>query len=168
MNRKRSIRFLVEGSLIAAAYAGLTLAGMGFSYGALQLRIAEILTILPIFTPAAIPGLTVGCFIANIASFNAADMIFGTLATLLAAVVTYLFRNVCIKKIPFVSLLSPVFFNAIIIGLELYLLSATPWGFGFTALSIGVSEFIICVILGAPTVLLLKKYDIFDINNIKK
>ncbi len=168
MNRKRSIRFLVEGSLIAAAYAGLTLAGIGFSYGALQLRIAEILTVLPIFTPAAIPGLAVGCFIANIASFNAADMIFGTLATLLAAVVTYLFRNVCIKKIPFISLLSPVFFNAVIIGLELYLLSATPWGFGLTALSIGISEFIICVILGVPTVLLLKKYDVFDKSNIKK
>lgn len=161
MNRKRSIRYLVEGALIAAAYAGLTLAGIGFSYGALQFRIAEILTILPIFTPAAIPGLAVGCFIANIASFNAADMIFGTMATLLAALVTYLFRNICIKKVPLISLLSPVIFNAIIIGMELYLLSATPWGFGLTALSIGVSEFIICVILGIPTVLLLKKYDIF-------
>ncbi|MBQ8203246.1 MAG: QueT transporter family protein [Clostridia bacterium] len=168
MERKRKIRFLVEGALIAAAYAGLTLAGIGFSYGALQFRIAEILTVLPIFTPAAIPGLAVGCFIANIASFNAADMVFGTLATLLAAVVTYLLRNVCIKRIPLLSLLSPVVFNAVIIGLELYMLSATPWGFGLTALSVGASEFIICVILGIPTVILLKKYNIFDKSNLKK
>ena len=133
----------------------------------MQFRIAEILTVLPVFTPAAIPGLTVGCFIANIASFNAMDMIFGTLATLLASVVTYLFRKFAIKEIPLLSLLSPVFFNAVIIGAELYLLSATPWGFGLTALSIGISEFVICVLLGIPMVLLLKKYNIFD-SNIKK
>lgn len=168
MERKIKIRYLVEGALIAAAYAGLTLAGIGFSYGAMQFRIAEILTVMPIFTPAAIPGLAVGCFIANIASFNAADMIFGTLATLLAAVVTYLLRNICIKKVPFLSLISPVIFNGLIIGLELYLLSATPWGFWATALSIGVSEFIICVILGIPTVLLLKKYNLFDKRELKK
>lgn len=168
MDRKRKIRFLVEGALIAAAYAGLTLAGIGFSYGSVQFRIAEILTVLPIFTPAAIPGLTVGCFIANIASFNAMDMIFGTLATLLAAVVTYILRKIAVKGIPFLSLLSPVFFNAVIIGAELYLLSATPWGFGLTALSIGISEFVICVLLGIPMVLLLKKYNIFDREDIKK
>ena len=168
MNRKQKIRFLVEGALIAAAYAGLTLAGIGFSYGSVQFRIAEILTVLPIFTPSAIPGLMVGCFIANIASFNAMDMIFGTLATLLATVVTYALRKICIKGIPVLSLLSPVFFNAIIIGAELYLLSATPWGFGLTALSIGVSEFFICVVLGIPVALLLKKYNIFDTKNTKK
>ncbi len=168
MDRKKKIRFLVEGALIAAAYAGLTLAGIGFSYGSVQFRIAEILTVLPIFTPAAIPGLTVGCFIANIASFNAMDMIFGTFATLLAAVVTYILRKIAVKGIPFLSLLSPVFFNAVIIGAELYFLSATPWGFGLTALSIGISEFVICVLLGIPMVLLLKKYNIFDREDIKK
>ena len=66
MDRKKKIRFLVEGALIAAFYAGLTLAGIGFSYGSVQFRIAEILTVLPIFTPAAIPGLTVGCFIVRL------------------------------------------------------------------------------------------------------
>ena len=59
-------------------------------------------------------------------------------------------------------------YSAIIIGAELYLLSATPWGFGLTALSIGISEVVICVLLGIPMVLLLKKYNIFDRKDIKK
>ena len=88
---KKRINFIITGALIAAAYVALTFLSNIFSlaFGPIQLRVSEVLTLLPIFTPAAIPGVTLGCFIANIASFNAVDMIFGTAATLIAALLTY-------------------------------------------------------------------------------
>ena len=70
MNRKNRIKYIVTGAIIAATYAGLTYLCnfFGLAYGPIQLRVSEVLTILPLFTPAAIPGLTIGCFIANIGS----------------------------------------------------------------------------------------------------
>ena len=90
MVNKKRINFIITGALIAAVYAGLTYLSnvFGLAYGPIQLRVSEVLTLLPVFTPAAIPGLTIGCFIANIGSFNMLDMIFGSFATLIAAVVT--------------------------------------------------------------------------------
>ena len=110
VKRKSKIEFIVTGALIAAAYAGLTYLCSAFSlaYGPIQLRISEVLTLLPIFTPAAIPGVTIGCFIANIGSFNALDMIFGTAATLIAAILTYYLRNIRFKGLPFLAMLPPV------------------------------------------------------------
>ena len=118
---KNRINFIVTGALIAAAYAGLTFLSNVFSlaYGPVQFRVSEVLTLLPIFTPAAIPGVTVGCFIANIASFNAVDMIFGTAATLIAALLTYALRNITFKGLPLLAMLPPVIVNAVVIGLEL-------------------------------------------------
>ena len=100
----KSIRYLVQAAVIAAIYAVLTLlaSSLNLAYGPVQFRISEFLTVLPMFTPAAIPGLTLGCFLANLASpFGPVDWIFGSVATLLAAVVSYLLRNVRIKDIPF-------------------------------------------------------------------
>ena len=171
MSRKKNINFIVTGALIAAAYAGLTFLSnaFGLAYGPIQLRISEVLTILPIFTPAAIPGLTVGCFIANIGSFNAADMIFGTFATFVAAVLTYYLRDIKIKKIPFLSLLSPVIINAVIIGFEIAVLflpeGYSLWGFIIAALEVGAGEFIVCFVLGIPFCLAVDKYRIFDMKN---
>ena len=87
----RSAVFLAQGAMIAAIYTVLTLlaATMNLAYGPVQFRFSEALTILPMFTPAAVPGLTIGCLLSNIFSgYGAADMIFGTLATLLAAIST--------------------------------------------------------------------------------
>ena len=77
MNRRKKIEFIITGAIIAAAYAGFTYlsAAFGLAYGPIQLRVSEVLTILPVFTPAAIPGLTVGCFLANLGSFNVANKI---------------------------------------------------------------------------------------------
>ena len=110
MTRKKRTEFIITGALIAAAYAGLTYLSnvFGLAYGPIQLRVSEVLTILPVFTPAAIPGLTVGCFIANIGSFNVADMFFGTFATLAAAWLTYFLRNIKFKDIPLLSMFPPV------------------------------------------------------------
>lgn len=174
MSKKSNINFIITGALIAAAYAGLTFLSnvFGLAYGPIQLRISELLTILPVFTSAAIPGLTVGCFIANIGSFNVADLIFGTFATFIAAVLTYYLKNVKIKQIPVLSLLSPVLINAVIIGFEIAVLFLPEgysfWGFIISALEVGAGEFIVCFVLGIPFYLAVKKYRIFDKTTLKR
>ncbi len=168
MARKKKIEFIITGALIAAAYAGLTYLSntFGLAYGPIQLRVSEVLTILPVFTPAAIPGLTVGCFIANIGSFNIADMVFGTFATLLAALLTYMLRDIKIKNIPLLSMLMPVIINAVIIGFEIALLflpeGYTLWGFVISGLEVGLGELIVCIAFGIPFYLVVKRYRIFE------
>lgn len=172
MKNNAKINFIVTGALIAAAYAGLTFlcGAFGIAYGPIQLRLSEVLTLLPIFTPAAIPGLTVGCFIANIGSFNALDMIFGTLATLIAAILTYYLRNIRFKGLPLLAMLPPVIINAVVIGFEIswFLLDDgfSLWGFLISGLEIGVSELIVCYAFGIPFYLIIKKYNIFNRNKI--
>ena len=167
-NRKSKIEFIVTGALIAAAYDGLTYLCNIFSlaYGPIQLRISEVLTLLPIFTPAAIPGVTIGCFIANIGSFNALDMIFGTAATLIAAILTYYLRNIKFKGLPLLAMLPPVIINAVVIGLEIAFFflpeGFTVWGFVISGLEVGLGELIVCYAFGIPFYLLLKKHNIFN------
>lgn len=164
---KNKINFIVTGALIAAAYAGLTFLSNVFSlaYGPIQFRVSEVLTLLPIFTPAAIPGVTVGCFIANIASFNAVDMIFGTAATLIAALLTYALRNITFKGLPLLAMLPPVIVNAVVIGLELaffYLPGGYSfWGFVISGIQVGLGELAVCYALGIPFYLIVKKHNIF-------
>ena len=89
MRTTKNVRFLTQAAMIAALYAVLTYAAaaVNLAYGAVQFRFSETLTVLPVFTPAAIPGLAVGCFLANLGSpLGLVDWIFGTGATLLAAV----------------------------------------------------------------------------------
>lgn len=174
MTRKENINFIIQSALIAALYAGLTYLSnaFGLAYGPIQLRISEVLTVLPAITPSAIPGLTVGCFIANIGSFNAADMIFGTFATFIAALITYCLRDIKFKKIPYLSLLSPVIVNAVIIGFEIAVLflegGYTLAGFVISALEVGLGEFIVCFGLGIPFYLAASKYRIFDMKFTKR
>ena len=120
----------------------------------------------PMFTPAAIPGLTLGCFLANLASpFGPVDWIFGSVATLLAAVVSYLLRNVRIKDIPFLVPMAPVLFNALVVGVELACFSDVGFGFqnfswvafGYNALTVGAGELVICYALGLPFAVFLLK-----------
>ena len=159
---KRNTEYIITGALIAAAYAGLTYLSAIFNlaYGPFQIRISEVLTILPLFTPAAIPGLTVGCFLANIGSFNPLDLIFGSVATLLAATLTYYLKDIKFKGIPLLSLFPPVIVNAVVIGLEIAVfMPKTPlvWGLLISALQVGISELIVCVGLGIPFYLTLVK-----------
>lgn len=166
MNRK--IKFIVEGALIAAVYIGLTMISnlLNLAFGPIQLRISEALTVLPVFTPAAIPGLALGCFISNIISpIGAVDMIFGTGATLAAAVLTYLLRKICVKGLPVLSFLSPVVLNAVIIGLEIDIFflpeGAAVWGFVSSAATVGLGELAACFLLGVPLFYAVKRYRIF-------
>ena len=172
--RKSKTLFIMVSALIAALYAGLTYLAnaFGLAYGPIQLRISEVLTILPVFTPAAIPGLTVGCFIANIGSFNIADMVFGTVATLTAALLTYLFRNIKFKDIPLLAFFPPVIVNALVIGFEIALLYLPSgysfWGFIISALEVGAGQLIVCYVFGIPFYLICKKHRIFEREFTKK
>ena len=160
---KINLKYITTASLIAAIYAALTFFGnfFGLSYGPIQVRFSEVLTILPLFTPAAIPGLTIGCFISNIASFNLLDMVFGTFATLIAALFTYYLRNIKIKNFPLLAFFPPVIVNAIIIGLELAIFlpsgSFSFYGFLIYALQVGFGQIIACFVLGIPFYFTLKK-----------
>ena len=163
MQTKNRTLFLVQAAVIAGLYTALTLAAlaMNLAFVPIQFRFSEALTILPVFTPAAIPGLTLGCLLSNLwSSYGAADILFGTLATLLASLCTYGLRRFTIARIPWLSVLSPVLFNAVIVGLEITILS--PEGFLWpafwgTALSVGLGELAVCVLLGVPLILLIRR-----------
>ena len=120
------IRFITVTGLIAGLYTALTLVLAPLSFGPVQCRVAEALTILAAYTPAAIPGLTVGCVISNVVGLSmganvagALDILLGTLATGIAAWLSYRLRGVRIKGLPFWSAIPPVVTNALIVGTEL-------------------------------------------------
>ena len=93
-DQQSRVRFIAQAAMIAAIYVVLTLLGASFSYGEVQVRISEALTILPVFTPAAIPGVFLGCLLSNIlGGCVLPDIIFGSLATLIGAVFTWMLRN---------------------------------------------------------------------------
>ena len=164
-NVSARVQFLVQAAMIAALYTVLTLvaAMLNWAYGPVQFRFSEAMTVLPMFTPAAIPGLAVGCFLSNVwSNMGVMDMIFGTLATLLAAVATRAARHVRVKGIPVLAPLPPVVCNALIVGLEITLVS--PGGFLWpaflaNALSVGAGELVVCYVLGLPLANLLDRLD---------
>ena len=115
MTKKRIVLMIAENAIVAAIYFVLTIAIQPLAYGMLQCRISEIMVLLAFWRPDFIIGLTLGCFIANILSPMAIDMLFGTLATLLAvAAIAYLSPRL------YVAIIWPVIFNGIIVGIELY------------------------------------------------
>ena len=145
MKKKNVIR-LTQAAMIAAIYVVLTyfISAFGLASGAIQVRISEALTILPVFTPAAIPGLFVGCLLSNLLTgCMALDVIFGSIATLIGAVGTYLLR-----KTKFAFTLPPVISNAIIVPIVLknvYGLQDAAW---YLVLTVGAGEVISVCILG--------------------
>ena len=165
---KNKALFITQAAAIAAIYTLLTcFAGaVGLANGAIQLRFSEALTILAVFTPAAIPGLTVGCVLGNITSpFGVWDIVFGSAATLAAAIFARLLRNVKIKNFPLLSLLMPVVFNAIIVGAEITFLfpSQAPSlaAFVISALEVGAGELAVCLAGGIPVYYGIRKTGLF-------
>ena len=144
---KLTVRDLTFAAVLAAVYAALTVTLPIPQYLGIQCRLSEALTVLPFFFPAATPGLVVGCFIANLFSPYALDMVFGTTATLLACWLTRRMPNRWLASLP------PVVCNAVIVGAECawYQTGFGP-GFGaayaFNAFTVGVGELIACVALG--------------------
>ena len=160
------LHFMAQAGMIAAIYAVLTYAAaaMNLAYGAVQFRFSEALTLLPVMTPAAIPGLAIGCFLANLASpLGPVDWVFGTAASLMAAVLSYLARNLRIKSLPVLSMFFPVLCNAVIIGLEIVWVGVMDSGtaawaeFLPTAISVGAGELAVCAVLGLPLTALLER-----------
>lgn len=125
MNNNKPIRNLTVGAIIAALYAVLVfsqeLLFPNSASAAVQFRIAESLTVLALFTPAAIPGLTIGCALSNLLFLGALplDAVLGSFATFLAAVCMHRLKNVTVKNVPFAALLMPAAFNGVIIGAEI-------------------------------------------------
>ena len=158
--------FITQAAVIAALYVALTYisSAMGLAYNSVQFRLSEILTVLPVFTPAAIPGLTLGCFLANISSpFGIIDILCGTLATFLASVVTYSVRNITLKGLPVLATIPPVLFNALIIGLEIwYLEGRIPEIFFVSALQVGAGQAVMCIVAGLAFIRAVKKTKIFE------
>ncbi len=143
-NNKSTALFLAQGAIIAAMYVALTIIFAPISFGAVQVRIAEVLTILPLFTPAAIPGLFIGCIIANgIGGGIILDVVFGSLATLIGAVLGYLLRfNRWLVPIP------AIVSNSVIVPFVL------KYGYGIDIpiwlmmIYIAIGEIVGCYILG--------------------
>ena len=137
---------LVTGGMIAAIYVVLTVLAAQFNLasGAIQVRFSEALTVLPFFTPAAVPGLAVGCLLSNILTGCALpDIIFGTLATLLGALGTRM-----LKGHRFLCTLPPVIANTLIVPFVLTYAYHIPGGIPYLMLTVGIGEVIACMILG--------------------
>ncbi len=153
--KNQKVLFLTQAAMIAALYVVLTFIANAFGLAnyAVQIRFSEALTILPYFTPAAIPGLGLGCLLSNILTGCALpDIIFGSLATLIGAVITFkLRRNKWLAPVP------PVVANAIIVPFVLlYAYGIRPLWFSFLTVTIG--EVISCGLLGMLLLFALSKY----------
>lgn len=147
MNRHMTTRALTQGAVIAALYVALTYIAslLGLSSGVIQIRLSEALCVLPLFLPASIPGLYIGCLLANILTGCAAlDILMGPIATLMGAVGTYLLRSH-----PRLALLPPILSNAIIVPIVLrygYGMGDAMW---YMVVTVGIGEVISVGILGS-------------------
>ncbi|AKL94478.1 putative protein DUF988 [Clostridium aceticum] len=152
----KKTRFLTQAAMIAAIYVVLVEAFKPFAYGMVQVRVAEALTILPFFTPAAIPGLTIGVIVSNIIGpYGILDIILGGLATLVAAYLSYKIPKRALVPLP------PVLVNAVIIGAMLYyIFLGTPDQMPLLAIMgwVGLGQLIACYGLGYPLIKILDKY----------
>ena len=154
MQKSTTLR-IATAAVVAAAYAALTLALAPNSYGAVQFRVSEALTVLPFFMPCTVWGLFVGCILANVYTGSVLDIVFGSLATLLAALLTARFgRRGNTVKNRLLGCLMPVVFNAVIVGAVLtwgYLIRPVPdplASYLFNALSVGIGEAAVLYLLG--------------------
>lgn len=167
--KKSKTHFITVSAIIAALYCAVTLIAAPSSFGPIQFRISEVFTILPVFSLAAVPGLTAGCLLSNLVGFmiganpiGLIDALFGTCATLIAAVLTYQIGK-SVKNWPKLVFapLPPVLLNGLIIGAELTLLGGS---FSFDVFwplagSVALGELVTCYVLGVPLMLMLFKKD---------
>ncbi len=148
--------YWIHAAMIAAIYIVMTLLFRPISYGVMQVRVSEALTILPFLTPAAIPGLAIGCLISNIVGpYGLLDIVVGTAATTSAAIVTSKIKSKKWAPMP------PVLINAVFIGTMLYYLflgSPEQVPLWSAMLWVGAGQLVACYGLGYPLLLVLEKY----------
>jgi uncharacterized membrane protein len=151
--RSKKTQFITEAAVIAAIYTVLVLVFQPISYGPIQFRIAEALTILPYFTPAAVPGVTLGCFLSAVfTGADVLDMVFGSLATLIAAILSYRLR-----RFKFLVPLPPIIANALIIPWVLRYAYDIPDAIPYMMLTVGIGELLSVGILGTMLLFVLDK-----------
>ena len=163
MNKnKKRINLVVFSGVLAALYVVLTLPVAQFAFGPIQFRLAEVLTILPAFAFGSIPGLTLGCFLANLlnpGNLGPIDIIFGTLATLIAG----FWSRTIGKKNKYLGIIPPIVANGVIVGAYLPFLLAEPGSpvtipaILISMLSVAASEAVLLVVLGLPLIALINK-----------
>ena len=159
MNKRKTLEITV-GGVIAALYVVLTVLAAQFNLasGAVQVRISEALTIMPVFTAAAVPGLAVGCVLANLLTGCAAwDVVFGSLATLIGAVGTRLLKNK-----PLLAWIPPVVSNVVIVPIVLQRVYGVPDALWYLVLTVGAGELISCGLLGLLLYGSIKRTKVFE------
>ena len=164
--RKNKTAFLTKSAVIAALYVVLTevSALLGISSGVIQFRLSEMFAVLPMFTPAAIPGLTIGCLISNIATGCLwQDVLFGTLATLIGAIGAHMLR-----RIWWLTPLPTVVANTLIIPFVLAYAYHAEEGIPFLMLTVGIGEVISAYVLGIALYFVLRKNARYIFKNIQK
>lgn len=153
---------LVRAAVIAALYASLTLllAPISFNTTSLQVRVSEALTLLPLIYPEAIAGLTIGCFVSNLITGNVMDIVFGTLATLAAATLSFLIgrklKNVWLKA--FIGAIPPIVVNALVVPLTYLTLADIKEQYLFGIACVGAGQAIAVLAIGIPVFFAVSKY----------
>ncbi|MCI9051530.1 MAG: QueT transporter family protein [Lachnospiraceae bacterium] len=153
--KNKKVLFMAQAAMIAAIYVVLTFVAnaFGLASGSIQVRLSEALTVLPYFTPAAIPGLFIGCLFSNILTGCCLlDIIMGSIATLIGAVGTY-----ALRKIKWTAPLPPIIANILIVPFVLINGYGIPSPYGLLMLTVGIGEVISCGILGMGLLLVLDK-----------
>ena len=152
--KRRNVIYLVQAAMIAAIYVVLVFAFQPISFSQIQFRIAESLTILPFFTPAAIPGVTIGCLLGNLlGGADLLDIVFGTLASLIGA-----FGSYALRKHKFLVPLPPIIANAIIIPWVLRFAYFESAPIPLMMATVGIGQVISCGVLGLALLFALDKY----------
>ncbi len=152
--RNQTVLHLVQGGVIAALYVVLTLTFAPVSFGAIQFRVSELLVILPVFTPAAIPGVFIGCLLGNwLAGAALLDVVLGSLATLIGAYGTYLLR-----KKGFLSALPPIVSNGLIIPFVLRHAYGAQELYIWMLFTVALGELLAVGVLGNMLRIILEKY----------
>ena len=147
-------KYLIQAAVIAAIYAAVTVLLAPLSYGPMQIRVSEALTILPYFSGAAVPGLFVGCLAANIISpMGAVDLVFGSVASLAAAWMSYKLR-----KRPLLVPLPPVLVNGVVVGAMIYFVYGVPAPLPACMAWVAAGQAASCYIIGYPLLCYLRKH----------
>jgi uncharacterized membrane protein len=160
--KDRKVLFIAQAAMIAAIYVVLTLVFAPLSFSNIQVRISEALTILPYFTPAAIPGLFIGCLLSNIIGGSILpDIIFGSLATLIGAVLSYRVRD---HK--YLVAVPPIIVNILVVPFVLYYGYQINLPIPLMMVTVGIGEIISCGVLGNILLKVLDRYgrSIFRLN----
>ena len=170
MNQSKLVRRICFIGVVSALYSVTTIVLAPLGFGAIQIRVSEALTLLALLCPEAIIAVSIGCAISNFVGalmgvniIGFMDVLFGTIATLIAAILTYKCRNIRYKKLPLLSAFWPVLLNGIIIGAQLAWVLAPQafWQtYAIVTIEIMIGETIACYGIGIPLVLRLEKMEV--------